>query len=92
MARDREIVQVPAKTWTEITNADTATPFTWCVVEGEETWFQGMPSAVAPTGGREGIPYQHLEGESLSLTDFWGSSAVRLFAYSELGSNVYANG
>jgi len=92
MARDRENVKIPPKTWIEVTDGATTGPFTWVVRAGEMTSFQGTASAVAPTDPEAGIPYERGEGESVPLSMFWGSSAQHLYAYSELGAVIYTNG
>ncbi len=95
MARDREDVVVPPKTWTELTDTDATADFTWVVKKGEGMHVQGMPSATPPTivgNDIPGIPYERGQGESRPISELFGSSAVRLLAYSELGCVVFTNG
>ena len=91
MARDREDVNCAAGAWTELTNAN-ATNITFIVKDGDDVRIQGMSSSTEPTTTTEGIPYQNGQGEAnIALSKLWGSSAVRVFVYSEDGNVIYVD-
>lgn len=91
MARDREDVPCAAGAWTELTSGN-AVNITISIKEGDTVRLQGMASATEPTTTSEGIPFEN--GDILSnvaLSKLWGSSAVRVYAFSEDGNVIYVD-
>ncbi len=82
-------VDIPAKTWTQITNAD-ATTITAQNLVGNYVLLKGTAAATAPTDATAAIrlnPGQGVLNEA--LTSLWpGITAVRVYAWSDTGTQV----
>lgn len=82
-------ITVPANTWTQLTDADISS-ITFQNVSGFHVFVKGTTGATAPTDETGSIRYNPGQGErNVSLSDlFPGIAAVRVWAYTENGSQV----
>ena len=91
MAQNTKITLPPGE-WTQITDADVTT-ITFQNQSGGEMWVVGAADATAPSGFEEALTYAPGSGErNAALADlFPGISAVRVYAYSAGGAQVFVS-